>query len=44
MEKWKVKQKEEAEALNQQTRLARTKLWEELSRQQNGTPENRRNP
>lgn len=34
LEKWKVKQKEEAEALNQKIRVARTKLREELSRQQ----------
>lgn len=34
LEKWKAKQNEEAEALNQQIRVARTKLREELSRQQ----------
>lgn len=34
LEKWKSKQNEEAEALNQQIRVARTKLREELSRQQ----------
>lgn len=34
LEKWKAKQKEEAEALNQQIQTARTKLREELSRQQ----------
>lgn len=43
LEKWKAKQNEEAEALNQPIRVARTKLREELSRQ-NGTPENCRNP